>query len=192
MGSLSSQTDDCALCRALGRDTCLADSFPRPENTPLMVTEQFVVIPCIGPLAIGHVMVVSRKHFPSLAAMGPNAVREYDTIVAAVKGMDAYQGTNLLEAEHGATESDSGGACVSHTHLQLIPAFRKSATGHNHRLCQLSANSARTRNRVVRCSKDLRPEPNAMPVIDSNAPSAGVVAIASQSRCRERDGYGCI
>lgn len=71
-------------------------------------------------------MVVSKSHVPNLAAMGPNCIVEYNEIVDALvnQRQSAYQ--NILEAEHGASLHDLGGACIDHVHINVIPGFGSS------------------------------------------------------------------
>jgi len=91
-------------------------------NTHLLESSSFVVLPAVGSLHAGHVLVVSREHYPNLGSMPRAAIREY---VSLVDGVQARLGGRLggwLEAEHGATDGgDTGGACITHVHVNLIP-----------------------------------------------------------------------
>lgn len=121
------RNDRCALCDALRGDEDLGGK-PRLENTPLLESDRFVVTSCIGPLVAGHVMVVSREHYPSLAAMGSDAIEEYEELISRVRALQLYRDGELLEAEHGATDADCGAACVAHTHIHLLPGFGQYGT----------------------------------------------------------------
>lgn len=68
-------------------------------------------------------MVASRKHAPNLASMGAPTVTEYNSLIDAIALRLGYPRDDLLEAEHGSSESDSGGACITHVHINLIPGF---------------------------------------------------------------------
>ena len=111
----------CELCEAveMAQRGLVGHSL---ENTPLLTTDRFVVMPCIGPLFVGHVMVVSKAHFPSLAGMGGAAIDEYHRLAATVRGSSPTFAGGFLEAEHGAVEGDCGGACVVHAHVHWIPS----------------------------------------------------------------------
>ncbi len=112
--------DDCQLCNAV-RDATRPNGPSFHGNTPLAESPNFLVLPCIGPLLSGHVIVVSRDHYPSLASMGSDAISEYNQLVhEIVRKPDGW-----LEAEHGATNSDCAGSCVVHTHIHLIPTMAK-------------------------------------------------------------------
>jgi len=68
-------------------------------------------------------MVVSRAHVENLAAMPRAAVQEYNDLVAQMGTMGLYPPEHLLEAEHGGTEGERGGACITHVHVNLIPGL---------------------------------------------------------------------
>jgi len=105
---------------------CLAVSgAPAPgpvdSNRHLAATDRFVVVPALGPLAVGHLLVVGMRHIPSLADEGEPAIEEYEQFVAGIREGFRSRGHSLLEFEHGAKGSESGGGCIVHTHVNLLP-----------------------------------------------------------------------
>jgi diadenosine tetraphosphate (Ap4A) HIT family hydrolase len=116
----SSSGRACALCRAIVEVNC-AD--PCVYNTKLLETSRFIVIPSVGPLVRGHVLVVSKSHAESLASMGPEALREYDDLAAQLRNAPLLRDTDPLEAEHGSTGDEKAGACVVHTHVHWLPGM---------------------------------------------------------------------
>ena len=111
---------DCRLCNAL-RNPFTSGEI-RPCDTVLFKGTKFVLLPAIGPLVRGHAMLVSRNHYPSLAAMPDEAIREYEGMIQNFFRLPRISG-NLLEAEHGSTADCHAGACVAHTHIHLMPGF---------------------------------------------------------------------
>jgi diadenosine tetraphosphate (Ap4A) HIT family hydrolase len=111
----------CALCVAVADATGGGESFL--HNRKLMETERFVVLPSVGPVVPGHVMVVSKSHWHSLASMGPLAIREYESLAARLRTAPLLRDADPLEAEHGATGEDKAGACVIHTHVHWVPGM---------------------------------------------------------------------
>src|SRR5437016_4295162 len=110
----------CALCRAV--DEHFADV--RPEyDTHLYVTPSFVVIPAVGPVTPGHVLIVSKQHLPNLASMDTAALGEYKALVERLRQKPCYSNTVCIEAEHGASLVDAGGACITHVHVNFIPGL---------------------------------------------------------------------
>jgi diadenosine tetraphosphate (Ap4A) HIT family hydrolase len=96
---------------------------PFLHNRKLLETRQFVVLPSIGPLVPGHVMVVSKAHCESLASMGADAVYEYESLAARLRNAPFLRDNKPLEAEHGSTSEDKAGACVIHTHVHWLPGM---------------------------------------------------------------------
>ena len=117
-------TNDCTLCDALAENQKPTER-KKFYNIALQENEKFAVFPCIGPLVLGHVMVISKKHSTSLASMGKPTVKEYDQFIMNIKKNHELYGDDLLEAEHGSTAIDNAGSCVIHTHIHLIPKFGK-------------------------------------------------------------------
>lgn len=118
---------DCSLCSAV----CDAKSMagrPSLQNTPIAETDRFVVMPCVGPLVPGHVLVVSREHYPSLASMGREAIRDYQRLLDRFREANPSAVDGLLEAEHGAVSGDCAGACVVHTHIHWMPGLGRYDT----------------------------------------------------------------
>jgi hypothetical protein len=69
--------DYCALCLALRNQRSDHTSL---ENTSLLESEHFCVLPSVGPFVPGHVMVVSKEHYRNLATMGMPRIDEYRNI----------------------------------------------------------------------------------------------------------------
>lgn len=93
-------------------------------NHKLHETERFIVTPCIGPFEMGHVLVTSKEHHLSVAAMGPEAIPEILTIMqVAIEKSDIY--AESLITEHGSTYDEEGGACITHAHVHIIPLHGK-------------------------------------------------------------------
>lgn len=59
--------------------------------------------------------------------MPKEIILEYEAMVKMLFELPGIGG-NLLEAEHGSTEECDAGACVTHTHIHLMPGFRKHHT----------------------------------------------------------------
>ena len=112
----------CRLCTAIQNPFVFGELQPR--DTILFRSKNFVLLPSIGPLVCGHAMVVSRTHYPSLASMPHEIIREYEDMVRVLFKLPEIGG-NLVEAEHGSTVNCSAGACVAHTHIHLFPGCVK-------------------------------------------------------------------
>jgi diadenosine tetraphosphate (Ap4A) HIT family hydrolase len=85
----------------------------------LFETENFYVIPSLKPLSRGHLLVISKHHYPSFSAVPARWEKEYTDIVQMCRDFiaDAY-GREALIWENGGAHS---GQSVHHAHLQVIP-----------------------------------------------------------------------
>jgi diadenosine tetraphosphate (Ap4A) HIT family hydrolase len=108
------------LCRAVSE----SPAEGRPIfDTHLFHSSELVVIPAVGPICVGHVMVVSKQHLSNLASFSESQSEEYEALIASISKLPGYSRENLLEAEHGSSSSESGGSCINHLHVNLIPGF---------------------------------------------------------------------
>jgi diadenosine tetraphosphate (Ap4A) HIT family hydrolase len=110
-------TKNCPLCLAV---TDAQTGDPKHEfNTPLYETANFFVLPCVGPLIEGHVLIVSKIHKESLAALDEVQLNEVISILSFVRSRTSYR--NSLITEHGSLDDQAGGACIVHCHIHIIP-----------------------------------------------------------------------
>jgi diadenosine tetraphosphate (Ap4A) HIT family hydrolase len=117
-GARQDSLPGCVFC-----DAQSAEGSARLENTELLGSDRFVLVPALGPLAPGHVLIVSRDHALSLAALGSSVLTEYEDLVQIVAVRYAIPRKDLLEAEHGPTNISYGGGCIGHAHVNLIPGL---------------------------------------------------------------------
>lgn len=109
--------EPCVFCSALSPDR--APRVPVDYDRPLYANEHFVIMPALGALTVGHVLVVGREHVSGLSYLSSEALQSYDKVVKVAQSITGDR--NALEAEHGGSHSDRGGACISHTHVNFIP-----------------------------------------------------------------------
>ena len=121
LGKTHVGTRICALCVAVADSTRHVTPFL--HNQKLLETNRFIVLPSLGPLMPGHVMVVGREHQNSLASMGREALEEYEELANRLRVAPFLRDGVPLEAEHGSTANDKAGACVVHTHVHWLPGL---------------------------------------------------------------------
>lgn len=118
--------EQCALCEAI--EDSLKDPGKRALcNTPIVENDLFVILPSVGPLFPGHIMAVSKHHYPSLAAMGHLGVDAYLDVLELLRKRSPRLLDLLLETEHGGVSGGRAGPCIVHTHVNLIPGATKFA-----------------------------------------------------------------
>ncbi len=117
---MNSQQTECELCNAIKDSSSLN---PKIWNTPLYETDSFIILPSIGPLVSGHVLICSKNHYQSLSFMKKEHVLELKSLLHKLEKRDFMK--DCLISEHGSSWDQKGGACVIHTHLHIIPSFSR-------------------------------------------------------------------
>ena len=107
--------DDCPFCGIVG-----ATPESRAEHdTVLIETPHFAVVPALGSLVVGHVMVVTKQHISSLSRLEESELAEYTALVDRIAQV-VGETEPLLQAEHGSL-AGVGGGCIEHAHVNIVP-----------------------------------------------------------------------
>lgn len=99
--------------------------FPKHglESRIVYETDNFAVIPTLGALVEGYLLVVSKKHYECIGKLPDDLLLELDKVVDKVKSViwSVYK-ENVVCFEHGAIScSNKFGGCVDHAHLHIVP-----------------------------------------------------------------------
>lgn len=117
----------CSICEEIqGREPhALPRSYRdlvKSGQTILASTLAFAVLPSVGALNDSHVMIVSKQHATSMAALAGAAWEELVSVMDQLRSFarEAHS-WDLMFFEHGAGFNvDSSGACVDHAHVHAI------------------------------------------------------------------------
>lgn len=120
----------CPICNELacGKGTRLAKALGHPEisNAVLAVSEKFSIIPSVGPLVLGHSLVVTRRHSTNIIA-DLRGIELEELKVICIQFLQHLRTAidhdiTLFCFEHG-SRCDSGNQLCStnHGHLHLLP-----------------------------------------------------------------------
>ena len=96
-----------------------------PADRTLLSDGQFVVVPSIGALTPGHVLIVPRRHELSTLGLPPEELGGCARLIADVgEILRGTYGGEVVIFEHGSCGMDGGhaGSCVDHAHLHMLPA----------------------------------------------------------------------
>lgn len=134
--------DICVFCDEfdLSRGTGLFyELFPdfAGEKQVIAETSYHVLLPDIGPLTQDHLLVVSKKHVPSFAALPEDYHEDYRLLVEKVvrKMENLYPGKQPLLFEHGVGTINGQfircGGCgrTDHAHLHVLPIDEEKHNG---------------------------------------------------------------
>ncbi|MFG1643768.1 hypothetical protein ACGFMK_26025 [Amycolatopsis sp. NPDC049252] len=110
----------CAFCIILSET---AEAKPAVYNTPIARFDNFILLPTLGPLAIGHVLAVTTTHTEGLLQCRTEIRNEYDVIAKTLREYCRSKGHGLLELEHGGRSRSGRSSCILHTHVHLFPGL---------------------------------------------------------------------
>jgi diadenosine tetraphosphate (Ap4A) HIT family hydrolase len=117
----------CSICAELrGTSTPLFKSFipAAAASRVLQQNNEWALLPTLGPLTPGHLMLVPREHYYSILACSEETLSTSRELLNACSlKLAASYGQEILFFEHGAT-AESGrscGACIDHAHLHIVP-----------------------------------------------------------------------
>jgi len=87
-------------------------------------TAEFAVIPSIGPLVPGHVLLTPKRHVRSFVGLSAQERKSGDDVARRMAGdLVTIFGQPVHGFEHGSSRCGSTIACsVEHAHLHLVPA----------------------------------------------------------------------
>lgn len=93
------------------------------ESRILLETDNWYVIPTMGSLTVGYVLLVTKQHFPSLANLNSEMYFEMLGLKSAVEEILFKRlGMRCLAFEHGTVNTFSKGAnSVDHVHVHILP-----------------------------------------------------------------------
>lgn len=109
------KVDECALCSGVAR--------PSNEwDRPLFESANFVVLPSLGSLVEGWLLIVPRRHFCSVGALPRSLAVEMVALKKRVWTRLAARYGNVCAFEHGPSGPRRAVGCgVDHAHVHLVP-----------------------------------------------------------------------
>jgi len=86
-----------------------------------MASACFRIVPTLGQVVAGHLLIVPLRHFCALADLPNLQIEELDYLCRRVRLVltDAYR--KCVFFEHGVRGSGSGGCGIDHAHLHAVP-----------------------------------------------------------------------
>jgi diadenosine tetraphosphate (Ap4A) HIT family hydrolase len=89
----------------------------------LRQTPNFVVMPTIGPLVKGHLLIVTKKHYLSMGHLPESMYQELSDLSLEIRKVLTDRFYAPVFFEHGPiSQTKTGGACVDHAHMHAVPA----------------------------------------------------------------------
>jgi diadenosine tetraphosphate (Ap4A) HIT family hydrolase len=85
-----------------------------------------MIVPALGPLTVGHVLVISTGHTAGLRYLPAEIQQNYEEFFTRIRGYCGWLGDGVLEAEHGARDIAVRGPCIRHTHVHILPRLAEA------------------------------------------------------------------
>lgn len=93
------------------------------ENTIIEETKYFYILPTLGSLVDGYVLIVTKRHINSMSELNDNELEEYKTIIAKYQKLfnKIYNKTPIV-FEHGTPNQNSKmkANSVTHAHTHIV------------------------------------------------------------------------
>jgi diadenosine tetraphosphate (Ap4A) HIT family hydrolase len=138
--------DDCPLCDAVVNTPLVRNGVN--VNAILARNDDFLVVPALGPLIPGHVLVVSADHSEGVRFLSVRLRSAYAAFSAELRGYCSRVGDTMLEAEHGASRNSTRGPCIRHAHVHVLPGLGDIISVFDNRPSLNPAKIERTSSRI--------------------------------------------
>jgi diadenosine tetraphosphate (Ap4A) HIT family hydrolase len=114
----------CRLCDALG-----APGNKAHENTILMETDHFAVMPTLGQFVEGWLMIAAKRHTRCSREHGQQEIDELERLLAKAQHIiqTTYGPTIVFEHGPSCVPSRHAGCSVEHTHVHIAPCTQINA-----------------------------------------------------------------
>ncbi len=112
-------SNPCEICAAVENSEGMT---PEIWNTKLYENRTFSILPTIGPLVSGQVMITSKRHTTNLLGMEASEIEDFIYLLGYCQSI---LGQDILFTEHGSSDFHVAGSCIVHTHIHIIPGFRQ-------------------------------------------------------------------
>lgn len=119
----------CSFCSEINywEENNLFDAIIRPatglKTRIIYETQNWVLAPTLGCFIGGYVLVISKKHFSSIALCPSNIYSELEDLIFSIKSFykKEYKSSSIIFEHGGISKSERGGCCVEHAHLHIVP-----------------------------------------------------------------------
>jgi diadenosine tetraphosphate (Ap4A) HIT family hydrolase len=122
---LNENIRNCPLCHAVQNQSIFMSGIN--VNAILGGSDNFLIVPALGPLVVGHVLAISTEHTAGLQYLSAEVQQRYKRLSVKLRQYCVQFGDSVLEAEHGAHDGSIRGPCIRHTHIHILPGLGNAA-----------------------------------------------------------------
>jgi diadenosine tetraphosphate (Ap4A) HIT family hydrolase len=119
-------TTECDLCNEINGKDCYFVALYQHQmrNRIVFRASDFAVMPTIGQIVEGHVLVLPFQHYTSIGGLPHSQISELEGLLGLLKRtiLSSY-GVQPVFFEHGTAceDKESGGCGIYHMHLHAVP-----------------------------------------------------------------------
>jgi len=121
--------DACVFCDSITTTFGNTPEFKRLlgdkiTSRKIFETENFVVLPSVGQIVEGYLLIMPKPHFTSMANMDKALFPELEHVYSEVDRILKTNYTTPIFFEHGVCRSEYqyNGSCIDHAHIHAVPA----------------------------------------------------------------------
>jgi diadenosine tetraphosphate (Ap4A) HIT family hydrolase len=110
--------EDCPFC-----DVDDPKFRAKEENTVLIETDNFIVVPTRGSFVPGYLLIVTKRHFINFGQLPNRLFAEFRHVHHTAREHVRSAYGPVITFEHGGNGgfSDRGGSCIEHAHMHIVP-----------------------------------------------------------------------
>jgi len=95
-----------------------------PHSRLLLETPGFAILPSIGQIVEGYLLLLPRQHFAAIGDLSPSGLRELDGLMRFAGDLLKTEYGPYIVFEHGTRSEGAGGCGIYHAHLHMVPLAR--------------------------------------------------------------------
>jgi diadenosine tetraphosphate (Ap4A) HIT family hydrolase len=92
-----------------------------PKTRVLFRSDDFAVVPSLGQIAEGHLLLLPIKHWTATGDLTEDLLKELTRLSEAVITILRREYGSCITFEHGVRSGSAGGCGISHAHLHVLP-----------------------------------------------------------------------
>jgi len=112
--------ENCTFCDLIKNKT----ENKKPENTIIFENANFIVVPSLGSIVDGYLMLISKRHINSMAELSNDELADLVVVLNDMKALlFKNYGVSPIVCEHGSgiIERDKASSSVYHAHIHIVP-----------------------------------------------------------------------
>jgi diadenosine tetraphosphate (Ap4A) HIT family hydrolase len=117
-------TPNCDFCNEFAG--CVENAFDRiyrrdPTSRVLFRSDEFVVVPSLGQVAEGHLLLLPIKHWTAVGDLPESLSEGFTELSKNITAILDEEYGSCITFEHGVRSESAGGCGIDHAHLHVVP-----------------------------------------------------------------------